>query len=139
MDECKSLLLHNGGAGALVGDALAIAGGIAGRMGMAVPSTNVLWDHKYLNRAIDEYFCSASDHDIDIERVQQAITRSLPNVLRAAIQNDELLKELGRTVLTTIQSRLESSRQTIGRSIVETFRCTKDTSRFKPAVFNIFL
>jgi hypothetical protein len=138
MDECKRLLLHNSGASALVGDALAIAGEMLERHGMAVPSTHVLWNHEHLDRAINEYFCSASDHDIDIERVQQAITRSLPNVLRAAIENDEVLKELGRTVLTTIQSHLESARQTIGRSIVETFRCTKDTSRFQPAVFNIF-
>ena len=72
-DECKRLLLHNSGASALVGDALAIAGEMLGRHGMAVPSTHVLWNHEHLERAINEYFCAASDHDIDIERVQQAI------------------------------------------------------------------
>jgi hypothetical protein len=143
MDECKRLLLQNSGAGAVAGDALAVAGAMLARYGIHVPGVapgpNVIWASDHLNRALNEHFCAASNHDADIERVQQVIARSLPNLLSTAIQYDDVLKEVGRTVLTTLQSRLESSRQTIGKSIVEIFRCTKDTSRFKSTVYIIFL
>ena len=133
-DECRGLLLQNSGAGDVAGDVWAIAGRVALHWGIAVPGAapapNLLWNRKYLDRAMDHYFCGTFDHDVDVERMQQAIARSLPNLLSTAIHNDEVLKELSRTVLSIIQSRLESSRQSIGRTIVETIRCTKDASRF---------
>jgi hypothetical protein len=130
IDKLRELLLENtSGFLALAGDVARELPNIFGMSGARADA----WNHHYLDRARDDFFLGTVRHKVEIEamaRLQVAISNCLPRILEEAMRHDQQTALwLGRWILETLQAIVLASRDTIGYSLVEATRCTKDASR----------
>lgn len=83
-----------------------------------------------LNAASDEYFQGVfHETEANIDIVQQAIARGLPKILNEVLKFDEVVLQVGRQVLETVQGVVEYHKENIGYGLVEAVCCSKDASR----------
>lgn len=83
-----------------------------------------------LNAASDEYFQGVfHETEANIDSVQQAIARGLPKILNEVLKFDEVVLQVGRQVLETVQGVVEYHKENIGYGLVEAVCCSKDASR----------
>jgi hypothetical protein len=83
-----------------------------------------------LNAASDEYFQGVfHETEANIDSVQQAIARGLPKILNEVLKFDEVVLQVGRHVLETVQGVVEYHKENIGYGLVEAVCCSKDASR----------
>ncbi len=83
-----------------------------------------------LDAASDEYFQGVfHETEANIYSVQQVIARGLPKILNEVLKFDEVVLQVGRQVLETLQGVVEYHKENIGYGLVEAVCCAKDASR----------